>query len=285
MLDLFTIAWGKEIAGLFLEGTLPSLLQPGNIPGTKGLLHTYNFYASDEAKAIIIQSELYTELSQEMEVNWFPLQKGEWEITSNFLHQMRISAREGHYMFLRTPDTITGNGSLLNMAKLCNGQHNPILFGFPRVHDNSYELLCSLAKERIIIPNRKLVSIGMHDPWIEHVPYRVEKRGSYWVVGHCTPTICLLPDDKILAICTTCPNRYPGFDHSIPYTSIELGYPWHLIRHSDVYFQVERARHLLSEDGSDGGPPALPWMGDKIIPGFEFFCKQEEIWQGEEINA
>lgn len=273
MLDIATVIWGKSI-DLFLGGALPSVIQPGNIPAAKGLLHSYNFYASDEAKERITQNELYAELCQQIKVNWFPLQKGEWEITRNMLYQMKIGVEEGHYSLTVGPDIIVGNGSIFNIANLCNGKNNPILYGFPRVSDEGYEILTSLLKERKVLSNRELVSIAMR--YIEQDCYPTEKKDNHWVVRHCTPTICLLPDNKILSICATCPNKYGGFDHSIPYTMITKGYPWYLVKHSDIYFQVERGEHLVSDNTS------IPWNSDMIIPGVKFFDKQEQIWQGEE---
>lgn len=282
MLDLFTVVWGEMIE-LSLEGTLPSLLQPDNIPASKGLLHSYNFYASEEAKQKITQNELYAELFQQIEVNWFPLQKGEWELTSNYLHQMRISAEERHYMLLVSPDNVYGNGSILNIARLCDGEHNPILYSLLTVSDEGYEILRSLFKARRVISNRELVSIGM--PYMEGYPMPVEKRDNYWIVRHNIPEICLLPDDKILSICATNPNRYAAFDHFIPYTMVEMGYPWHLIRHSDIYFLVGLGRHVVREDGSNGRPPALPWRTEQQLLGLEFFGKEEVIWQGAESQS
>ncbi|MBW2562388.1 MAG: hypothetical protein JRE40_16270, partial [Deltaproteobacteria bacterium] len=66
----------------YLEVTLPSLMQPNNIPRARELLHSYNFYASDEARERVSQNPLLAKLTEVVEVNWFPLEKGEWETTS-----------------------------------------------------------------------------------------------------------------------------------------------------------------------------------------------------------
>lgn len=272
MLDLATIVWG-ELIELYLEGTLQSLLQARNIPAAKGLLHSYHFYASDEAKARITASELYAELSENIEVNWFPLQKGEWETTSNYLHQMKASAGDGHHMLIMPPDTVVGNNSILNMAKLCEEGHNPILFGFPRVDDDGFQILRWLFKERKVISNSLLVSIAMRH--IEQACYPIESKGNYWLVRHPTPTLCLVPDAEIFDLCVTNPSPYGGFDHVLPYALIEGKYPWYLIRDSEEFFWAERGRHLFTKSGPH-------WDIGKQRLGLEFFANQEEVWQGEE---
>jgi len=282
MLDLFTIIWGSTMIESYLEVTLPSLLQPDNIPGANKFLHSYNFYASDEAKEKIRRSPLYPRLSEVIEVNWFPLQKGEWETTSDTLHQMKLSATERHYMLIMPPDNAVGNGSILNMAELCDGARNPILFGFPRVNEDGWQIICSLFKEGQTLSNRQLVTIAMR--YIEQTTYRIEPNvvrwivhGNSWKVRHNVPTPCILPDEWVIETFSTNPTVNSGYDHTLPYLMAQQGYPWHLIRHSDVFFLVERGRHLIIE-GS--GYDTNVWHQLEALKGLEFFGKEEAIWQG-----
>lgn len=273
MLDMFTIIWGSEMTETYLRMVLPSILQEGNIPAAKELLHEYSFYASKEAKEAIIQSELYTQLSREIGINWFPLQKGEWETTSNFLHQMRMDVEEGHYMLIVPPDTAVGNRSILNMARLCDGQHNPILYGFPRVSEEGFQILRSLFRERKLVSNRELVSIAMRH--IEQMTYFIaEDKAEHWVVRHHAPTSCVLPDDKIFRICATNTKKYGDFDQSLPYITVRNGYPWYLIRHSDEFFCVERGKHFVHQI-------APVWDLQNQLLGLAFFGKEDAVWQGE----
>jgi len=266
----------------FLEVTLPSLMQPGNIPGAKDLLGSYNFYASPRAISKIEQSEFYPQLRQAVEVRWFPLQKGFWETTSNTLFQMKLSAKEGHYMLIMAPDNAVGNESINNMAKLCNGEHNPILFGFPRIDEDGWDEMKDLYANRAIISNRRLVNITMKH--IEQTTYPICHMPSHriihfnaWAVHHNVPTPCILPDEKIIEIFSTNRTRNGGFDHAMPFLMMELNYPWHLIRHSDIYFHVERGKHLINEGI---GIDTKGWNAEKHFLEVEFFNKQEEIWQG-----
>jgi len=293
MLDLFTIIWGAEMTEAFLGVCLPSLLQLGNIPGCPNL-HTYTFYASDEAMHKIVDSQHYHELVQAVQVQWRDLQRGQWETTSNTLWQMQISADEGHYMLIMAPDNCVGNGSLRNLCQLCDGTHNPILFGFPRVTEEGWQKLRALmgsfqsatrdlTTEKPLVSNQQLVSLAMKH--IEQTTYPIESRmdrrgivhGNSWVVRHNVPTPCLRPDKKAISIFKTNPTLNSGFDHVLPWAMIEEGYPWHLIRHSDIFFLVERGRHLIIE-GS--GHDQAAWDVVKQMQGLEFFDQQEAVWQG-----
>lgn len=283
MLDLFTIIWGKEMTETFLEVCLPSLLQPENIPASRGLLHTYQFYATDEAKETITQNELYQRLTKELEVNWLPLQKGEWETTSDTLHQMQLGAAERHYALIMAPDNCVGNGSILNMAQLCDGSYNPILFGFPRVNDEGFQKLEEMIGAGQSISNRQLVTVAMAH--IEQTTYPIEQgvprqwivHGNSWKVRHNVPTPCVLPDERLINFFATNPTKNSGYDHIVPYWMVEMGYPWHLIRDSDVFFLIERGRHIIIE-GS--GQDIATWDQFRALKGLEFFEKEEAIWQG-----
>lgn len=268
MLDIFTIVWG-QLADVFLELTLPSLMQLDNIPAAKKFIHCYNFYTTEEAKKKFEADESFNRFTKEVEVNWLPLQKGEWDVTSNILYQMDLSAKEKHHMMVITPDLALGNGSILNMVKLVNKKYNPILYVGPRVYEEGYEIIKDLLKSGEVVSNRKLVSIAME---YIHIDYPLEFiECDKWLVSHNVPTPCLLPDEKIIKIFATNPTKYGGYDHILPYWMIELGYPWYLIKDSDIFFFVERGRHFVHET-------SLPWDERKQITALEFFGKQEEIW-------
>jgi len=271
MLDIFTIVWG-ELADVFLELTLPSLMQSNNIPAAKKFIHYYNFYSNDEVKKKFEANELYNRFIKEVEVNWLPLRKGELDVTSNVLYQMNLSAKEKHYMMTITPDLALGNGSILNMTKLINKKYNPILYVGPRVYEEGYETIKDLLKSGEVISNRKLVSIAME---YIHIDYFIEFiECGKWLVSHNVPTPCLLPDEKIIEIFTTNPTKYGGFDHLLPYWMIELDYPWYLIKDSDIFFFVEREKHFVHET-------TLPWDERKQIAALKFFDKQKETWHSD----
>jgi len=282
MLDLFTVIWGTEMTRSYLNVTIPSLLQPDNIPKARGLMGSYTIYSDDETREAIRQSPLYSKLLDWIEVHHWPLQKGKQEVNSNILCQLRQSAKDKHYVLVISPDWALGNGSLFNMAELCaKGEHNPILYGFPRVTEAGYQVLRELFKQVVSVSNRELVSLAM-----KHIEQRTYNVGvamehwilsnNTWIVGHNVPTPCLLPNDEIIEIFSTNTTLNSGFDHAMPYILVEKKYPWYMIPHSDIYYQVERGRHLITEAVID---PAR-WRTDKALAGLHFFNKLEQIWQG-----
>lgn len=281
MLDLFTVIWGQMIES-FLDLTLPSLLQPDNIPKARELLGTYTIYTDTETQASIQKSEAYDQLINWISVIFTPLQRGICEVNSNILHQLVRSANAGNYMLVMSPDWAVGNGSLFNMAELCaKEEHNPILYGFPRVDEVGYQALRELYRSQSTVSNRELVSLA-----IKHIEQRTYKVGvvmqhwilsnNTWMVSHNVPTPCLKPNDEIIKIFSENKTLNSGFDHSMPYILVEKGYPWYMIAASDIYFQVERGRHLIGESVFDRSR----WQTDKALKGLLFFDKLEQIWQG-----
>lgn len=281
-IDLFTVIWGPEMTRSFLDITVPSLLQPENIPAAREGIGSYTIYTDEETKAAISQSELYWQLCHQIEVIWEPLQKGKWEVNSNILRQMEKTAARENYMLVMSPDWALGNGSLRNMAELCaKGEHNPILYGFPRVTEGGYEALKAKFREGKPISNRQLVSLAMKH--IEQMTYMVGVAmerwilsNNTWIVAHNVPTPCLLPNQEIIEIFSTNETLNSGYDHAMPYILVEKGYPWHFINHSDIYFLVERGKHIIQEKGID----MSRWQTDKALKGLRFFDQQRQTWQG-----
>ena len=281
MLDLFTVIWGGMLES-FLEVTVPSLIQPDNVPKAMELLGSYTIYTDPETEAAIKQSEVYQRLAKDIEVFFEPLQKGKWEVNSNIMRQLEKSASKRNYILVLSPDWALGNGSLYNMAEMCaKGEFNPILYGFPRVTEAGYQALRSIYKKGRPVSNRELVSLAMKN--IEQRTYRVGVAMEHWIlsnntwiVSHNVPTPCLLPNREIIEIFSTNPTLNSGYDHALPYILVEKGYPWHFIGHSDVYYQAERGRHLIGEAVFDPGR----WQTDKALKGLRFFDQQHQVWQG-----
>lgn len=285
MLDLWTTIWGKK-AKAYVDVMLPSLLQPGNIPATKSHIHTYTFYSSEEAKATIQRSKPYAELASLVEVVWLPLQKGEWEVNSNTLHQMKRSADEGHYMMVCSPDDIVGNESLSNLINFCDGGFNPILYPLPRVRQGAYRVLKDLLRKSPV-SNRKLVSLTMKYLFHKHSRYPIFPAGDHWEVWHPTPTPILKPDRKIVDIFSTNWGANWGYDNCLPYIMIEEGYPWCLIPHSDIYFHIEIGGSSIGPNGLPINSPCCTWMIDKARATVLFFSPHRypneqlrTVWKG-----
>lgn len=276
MLDFFTVVWGEMIE-TFLEFSLPSLLQEGNIPAIRQLCN-YNFYASDEAREIITQNERFHELEKLIPISWEPLQKGEWECTSNMKHQMAKSAACQHYMLLSGPDLAFGNWSLFNLANLTDGTRNPVQYGFPRINEQGYHALRQIFRQGKSISNRQLVSFAMKyiRKEINYPIRQVDK--NKWIVGHSGLFPCILPDEKVIEMFA--PNNTPNdLTHVLSYMMIEAGYPFYVIPHSDTCFMVERGKHIiLKHPGTE-----VRWRPDEAAKAFRFYGSLEQTWQGEEI--
>lgn len=283
MLDLFTVVWGDEMTQLFVSVGLPSLLQPGNIPeaAEAKLLGSYSFYATPDARGVIEASPAYPRLASFMPIVWKP-QRVErqgtvdtyrgFDVNSNILSQMECSARRQHHMLIVSADWCLGNGSIASMARLTTQGHNPILFGFPKVWEGLFEGFAEILAGGGKISNRRLVELTF-GPGGGGCPGKIEVRApGEWSVRHRTPTPCILPDDALIDYFTLNPTPNQGFDHVLPYFMTQLGYPWHYIPDSDIFFLVERAR---AWKGSSG-----PWEEEEQGAGDQFFAQCEEIWRG-----
>lgn len=290
MLDLWTTVWGKK-AKAYCEIMLPSLLQPGNIPAARAYIHTYTFYTNDQARKVIERSPHYQQLRMLVEVVWEPLQKGEWEVNSNTLHQMRRSADEGHYMYVCSPDDIVGDHSLANITKVCEEGFNPILYHLPRLRPVSYQIVKDLLSKGTI-SNRELVSLTIKYLYKKHSAYPICPQGeASYEVWHPTPTPIIRPDRDIVEIFSTNWGANWGYDNCLPYIMIEKDYPWYLIPHSDVYFHVEIGESSIGPNGLPINSPCCGWMIEKANATVVFFSPFKypnehlrTIWQGADIQ-
>lgn len=282
MLDLFTVVWGPMV-NTFARVTVPSLLQPGNIPAAQHHLGTYTIYTDDEGRRSLRSRPVVRRLLQEVTVCFEPLVAGRGNVTHNVVHQLRRAESLGNYVMVMSPDWCLGNNSLRNLAELCaKGESNPILYGFPRLTEIGWRFVEMALKEEGAISNRQLVTLAMKHgeqftypraTWVEGD--RIVHENT-WKTCHNVPTPCLRPDPWVVETFATNGTINSGYDHAMPWMMVEKGYPWYLIRHSDVYFQVERARHLIQEQVADLGA----WQRVKAFKGLEFFTGQEAIWQG-----
>ena len=268
MLDLVTFIWGKETIEDYMEMALPSLLWTANIPSTQRSIGEYSIYASPGAYSAIHFSDLGRELEGLVKVNWRRLIKGEGETTSNLLNQLSRSLQRGNHIKICAPDEVVGNGSLLNLAQLCEG-YSLIVYGFPRITEQGWEILRTRVKAGEILFNKDLVAFAMEH--IEQETYPIIKRENEWLVSHNCPTPIVLPDKWMVDIFATNPTINSGFDHCLPYMLMEKGYPWKMIKHSETYFQVERGRHILREDYTS-------WGGTYPLMTKLFFERIQQVW-------
>jgi len=277
MLDLFTVVWDRVgghrgLTHLYCEVTLPSLMQPGNLPEARNVVGSYRIYADDSSRAIITQSDYYREMEKLVRVSWHGLCKGPGDVNSNIVEQMRYSAQRGNHMLIVSPDWLFGNGSIANMAHLCQeGNYQLILFGFPKVDPKVFYELGNKLKKGDIISNRELVSVGITSGGCPiHI---IAHNGNDWIVSFRVPTPCLRPDSRIIDFFATNDTPNQGYDHALPYWMIEQGYSWHMVDNSDIFFLVEEAQAWQGGSG--------PWGLDLLSKTDQFFRNYRQVWRGE----
>ena len=274
MITFCTIVWG-EMADMYLKGTLPSLLQPNNLPVARGLVSGYDFYASGEALGVIQSHPLYRRLEALVFVRWHPLQRGPWHVNSNILHHLERAAEEACHAALLPPDVVFGDGSIFNLAALTQQGFDLILWGYPKVDGEGFAAITeALAKG--VVSNRDLVSLSL--PHVVNGAYTLTPvGGERWYVSHRVPAPCLKPDSAVLYFWRQNPMPNGGHDHVLPHFMIQAGYSWHLIDQSDDYFQAE-----LSTGWAGFGPDSGPrgW-NPEMAEAYERWASQwTQVWQG-----
>lgn len=281
-LDLFTIVWG-EMVHTYLEVTLPSILQEGNIPAVKEKT-MYTFWTTEKAKSLIMDNPLFGKLEELVPVVWQPLQNEEWELKSNILAQMKDSASSGSYMLPIPPDIALGNSSLSNLVDLISRSGcNPLLYAIPRITEEGFNLVKSSLQAGKVVNNREMVSIAMNHLWKR--TYSITDEGDVWHVSFSLPAPCLLPDEELIRLFEE-DDSTTGFtfDHVLPFSMIEKKYAWKIIEHSDVFFGVERCNQVLSKKST----VLSNWREEnasdhaKSREAEEFFLKYSQTWKAVE---
>lgn len=279
MFDICTVVWG-EMANSYLEITLPSFLQEGNIPSCHKAIGSYTFYTSEQAKEVVTNNKLYRELEKLVHIFWQPLQRGEWEVSSNYLCQMKESASRKSHLLILSPDEALGNNSLPNLIKL-SGKFKSIFYPIPRISEEGYQVLKSLFQAKKVVTNREMVSLLMKYLW--KGTYPLVEKGDRWEVSYPLPAPCFLPDAELIEYYSR-DRTLTGYniDHCLPYTIVERGYPWHLIDHSDTFFMVERGRQTLFDKVVERGAFRREREEDiaKTRAAEMFFGKSKQTWQG-----
>jgi predicted SAM-dependent methyltransferase/glycosyltransferase involved in cell wall biosynthesis len=279
-LDIFTIVWG-EMIDTYLQVTLPSILQQGNIPAVRESIR-YVFYTNSEGESKIKESALYKKLEESVPVTWYPLQGEEWELKKNILAQMKDSASTGSYMLPVPPDIALGNESLSNLVKTIDDSGcNPLLYAIPRIIEDGFETVKSSFDAGKNVSNREMVSITMEHLWKRTYP--ITDEGSYWNVSFPLPAPCFLPDEYLIDLLAadTSTSGFT-FDHILPFAMVEKEYPWKIVDHSDMFFGVERHKQVLVQKSSivGGWRQEKQSDGDKSRKAEEFFNQYSQVWCG-----
>jgi len=277
VVDLFTVVWDKVdrhrgLAHLFCDATLPSLMQPGNLPEASSLVGSYRIYADDRSRGIITQSDYYREMEKLVSVSWHQLCKGAGDVNSNIIEQMRYSIQRGGHMLIVSPDWLFGNGSIANMARLCSeGKYQLILFGFPKIDPKVFYELGNRLKSGGTISNRELVSVAMADGGGYPIDI-ITREENNWIVSCRVPTPCIKPDSSVIDFFATNNTPNQGYDHALPYWMIERGCSWHIVDDSDFFFLIEEAEAWRGGSG--------PWGLDLLSKTDQFFRNYRQVWRG-----
>jgi len=284
MLDLFTVVWGKAppFRGLdrfFVDITLPSLMQPNNILAAAQFISSYNIYADAQSEGTIRQHPLFDKLCSKVPVTFIPLQKGVGDVNSNILYQMGLSAAKGNHMLTVAPDSVIGDGSVLNMARLCaEGKFDVILFGYPKIPVTAFaEIKAALSTGSL--SNRRLVAIVLRHTAPEPISSSTactaieSRRPLEAEMCHRQPTPCPRPDGRIIEFFSSNFTPNQGYDHVLPMWMIDNGYTWYYIDDSDTFFTGDEAEAWRGGSG--------PWRLDLLSREDQFFSNHRIKLKGE----
>ncbi|MFA5186407.1 MAG: hypothetical protein WC551_08030 [Patescibacteria group bacterium] len=272
MLDLFTVLWGGArniYVNNFCDVTLPSLMQPDNLPAAREMIGSYCIYADDSTREAVAPA--LNRMEPIIPVELAPLVAGPWQVNPCTKQQMAKSGAKGHYLLVVSADWAFGNGSILNMARLCDGTRNPILFGFPKIPPEAFTEIKGVFESGGRISNREMVSLWSRFGGGGPCTITPSEVPGEWIVSHRTPTPCLRPDEAIINFYSSNNTPNQGYDHALPMWMVENRYPWHFITDSDTFFVVEIA---VSWTGLSG-----PWGLELLSRGDVFFSHCRETWR------
>lgn len=272
MFNVHTPVWGDG-GQPFLDVALPCLIN--NFQKCPQEIHVYTIYSTDGCRRLIEDSPGYKALVQLVPVEWQPLPKGEWEMTSVILQQFERGMREGCYVMHLTASGCLGDDCIANLAKLAAAGHNPILYSDMKISPKGWEEVREYIRVHGNLPNRTLVSIGMKH--LLRAAYTVEAiNDQQWKAVLRVFTMALLPDQGVIDLWATNPTRGSGYDHVMPYWMVSQGYPFYIVPHSDIYLSVDA--EIFSPKMKEGQGT---WRPDLSQAGERHFAQYSVIWQGE----
>jgi hypothetical protein len=263
-IHLFSMFWGDHYVELFKKACFRSINWPKNLSAVSGSV--WNVYT---------KREHFEELDSIFKNSEFKLQL--WEIgesirvagcgfvrtslvdagvilLNGLREQIHWSIKNNSKMLFAPPDTLFGDGTIANLARIGVPLHSCVAFPHPRVHPGILDDVDELIATRGQITNSKLVTLAMkhaHKSWsfgeIGH-----ESNNSFiggiswkrlddglWAVSHKLPT-CYLAD-------FTHPDfdffwsqvSFGGWDHRWPAENLIRQGRQRLVGSSDACFAVE----------------------------------------------
>ncbi|MFA5186399.1 MAG: hypothetical protein WC551_07990 [Patescibacteria group bacterium] len=272
MFNVHTPVWG--IGGpAFLDVALPCLIN--NFRKCPEEIHVFTIYSSDESQHLIEASPKYQDLVSLVPVEWQPLPRGEWEVTSVVLREFQRALSEGHYVLQLTASCSFGDDCVKNMAELAAAGHNPICYPDLKMSPQGWEEVRDYIQDHGHLPNHALVSIGMK--YILPAHHTVEQIGPQtWKATLKVFSIVMLPDQRVIDLFATNDTIGSGYDHVLPYYMVTLGFPYYVIPSSDIY---------MTADGEIFSPRMKArqglWRPDLSQAGEKYFTRYSVIWQGE----
>lgn len=229
--NMVTVVWGKMI-DWYVDYQMPSLLQPGNLPALTDA--SYFIYTDEQERISALVSKKITNLK----VQVLPLTNGRGNVNDCF--KDCASRIQGHLAVI-PPDFIFGDGSLKNLAALCE-KYDLVVYGFPRCDVEVVKEVLPLLKQNGTVSNAQLVALAMKHLHRETAPPSVcikRTAKNTWEVRHLVPNPVIKINEKSLALLNSIPANNGLLDHCVPFLCVEAGMSYHYVQSSDEVFLVE----------------------------------------------
>ena len=170
-IEYFILVWGDSFIEMFLNYTVPSLLQQGNIPALNqdGINQVINIYTLSKGDFLETANKLenFKALSDLVEIEIIELDKipqlfGFKE--NSLIHQIERAIRTESFVINASADFFYGDGTIRNLVKTANYREAAVAFSHCRVdhekiqEDKDFNSAIELKKN---ITNEKLVSIAL----------------------------------------------------------------------------------------------------------------------------
>lgn len=263
----------------FLNGCIPSLLQPNNIPAAKEDIERYIIYTNGEA--LLKADPRFQHLQSLITIEIRPLPGGENNVTACTVNALEHCSEANSYACIISPDHIYGDGSIVYIVGLCKGERaDMICYGFPRVKTSIVPMLHDKLKHGVIT-NRELVRIGMDNIHQETTTpgngVNITKiDNNTWDVSHTVPTVVFKATKIVLDYMRGNTTKNSLYDHCLPYHCVRQGMTFFYINDSDNYFSVEPTdrQFALCHEGDRPGS-----FRDEGEANRNFWANLKQVWR------
>lgn len=165
-IDIVTAVWGASFTEFFVRVCLRSLLAPGNLPNLVSRFDCrYQIHVDSESAEIIRNSDVYTQLSNDIAVEIYEhqIKPGNIYDAVTELHEASVQyayERDAAIMFI-TPDFVLSNNSFQSLGDMIDAGKRLVFVAPPRlVKEEVWDRLHAGDATPIDLPPRALVSLG-----------------------------------------------------------------------------------------------------------------------------